>query len=176
MPRLQFAALTLAAIALAATGCGGSSKTSSTAANAPAVSTSASTTAASTQAAGTPLTRAALIASGDPICARANAKTSVLTANTVRDYVRIFPQIALYHRTEAAELAKLSPPASLTHDWRQMVSDLELQSRYVTEAAHDLAQKNDHAAAKHYERANAMLSGVIAIGRRDGFAHCSKLS
>jgi hypothetical protein len=117
-----------------------------------------------------------LIVKGDAVCARANAKTSVLVANTVQDYARIFPQIALYHRTEAAELAKLSPPASLTHDWRQIVSDLELQSRYVSEAAHEIVQKNEHAAAKHYESANTLLSDVITIGRRDGFAHCSKLS
>jgi hypothetical protein len=177
MSRAKFAALTLATTALAASGCGGSSKTGSTEATTAATSpTTPATTAATTHPTGTPLTRAALIAKGDAICARANAKTSVLTANSVQAFARVYPQIAIYNRTEAAELGRIVPPPSLAGDWARMIADLEQHSRYIDEVAHDIDTHADRAIAHPFSQAGTLIADLIETGKRDGFAHCSKLS
>lgn len=174
MLHTQLAALALAATALAASGCG-SSKTSSSASSSAAATPPATTATATTPAAGQPLTRAVLIEKGDAICARANTKTSIMTVTSIKDFTRVYPQVAIYNRTEATELGKLVPPSSLAHDWAQMINDLNLHSRYANEVARDIEQKSAKA-GRNFELANNALSQLIETGKRDGFAHCSKLS
>jgi hypothetical protein len=174
MSRTQLAAIAVAATALAISGCGGSSKTSATATTT-AASTPPASTADTAPPNGKPLTRAALIAAGDAICARANAKTIVLQASSIKELARIYPQVAIYHRAEAAELKKLVPPASLANDWSRMISDLERQSRYVNEVARDINKQDERAARHPFEMADTTIGDLIETGKRAGFAHCSKL-
>jgi hypothetical protein len=184
MLRKQLAALTLAAVTFATAGCGGSSKTGTdtqTAAATAATGSSSSAPAAGTTtlaklATGRPLTRTALIATADKICARTNAKTHALQTESIAGIARTFPQVALYHRNEAIELAALVPPPSMARDWELIVHDLQLHSQYLNEVARAIDRKDQHAATHPFEHANTVINEVIETARRAGFAHCSKLS
>lgn len=175
---MHLVALALAVTTLTVSSCGGTSKTASTASKAASVATTATvtrptTTTVVTLAKGKPLTHTEWIAKGDTICTRANAKTSALTATSVADFARIFPQVALYNRTEAAELSKLVPPRSFTQDWTQFITELRAHAQYVTEVAQYVQEKNENAAGQPFRLSNVALTQLVAIAKRDGFKRCS---
>ncbi len=180
---MHIAALALGTIALAASGCGGSSKTTATdtttAANVSSTETSSSPAPATAPtvklATGTPLPRATFVSDAEAICAKANAKTSVLTVSSIAALARTYPQIAIYNRTEAGELAKLVPPTSMTQTLTTMVGDLELHSKYLILAAHDIEQKSK-SIAQGLLAANRYILNLLHTARQAGFDHCGKLS
>ena len=181
MLHMSLVALAFAATALAASGCSESSKTGSTAAATATVSaaqvaaTPPPTVPPAKVATGTPLTRSELIAQAEAVCTRVNAKSSALVANNVQEFTRTFPQLAIYNRTEAAELSKLVPPAAMAHVWVRMIDDLQLHSQYVSEVARDLEQKNKIAATR-FVQANKVIENLVETAKQAGFDHCSKLS
>lgn len=184
MLHMHFAATAFAVTALAASGCGGSSKGASTTTAANASSTETNATTATSPpvttptvnfATGTPLTRAAFISHADAICAKTNAKTRVLVASSIQGLTRTYPQIAIYHRTEAGELAKLVPPASMTQTLTTMVDDLDLHSQYLIVAVHDIEQKSK-SIAQGLLAANKFIVNMLDTARQAGFNHCGKLS
>jgi predicted lipid-binding transport protein (Tim44 family) len=183
MLHIRLAALGLVTTALVAAGCGSSSKTSSTqksaansAVSTPAVSTPASPpTTKAKLATGKALTKAQLIAKADAICARSNAKTSAIPARSVQDLPRVLPQVAIYNRAEAAELAKLVPPSSLTHDWSQMINDLELHSHYSEEVVQLMKSSKPEAAGQPFHQSTVVLEDLLTRARHDGFKRCSRV-
>jgi hypothetical protein len=124
-------------------------------------------------AAGKPLSRSQWLAEGDAICARTKAKTSVLTIKSIPDFARIYPQVAIYDRTEAAELNKLVPPATMAHDWTRIVNNIKLYAKYVSEVARHVQAKEQRAAGKPFHLANVVLEELFTISKRDGFKQCS---
>lgn len=182
MLNMYLVAATFAVTALVASGCGGSSKTTSTTTT---TAASVSSTETATQptitaptvklATGTPLTRTALIANAEAICAKANAKTSVLTVSSIQALARTYPQIAIYNRTEAGELAKLVPPAAMVQPLTTMINDLELHSQYLIVAAHNVEQKNK-SIVQGLLAANKFVLNLLHTARQAGFNHCGKLS
>jgi hypothetical protein len=171
MLQMLLVALALVMTALVATGCGKSSKTATTAAAT--TTASAPTPTPTTVAAGKPLSRSQWLAEGDAICARAKAKTSALSINSVPDFARVYPQIAVYNRAEAAELSKLAPPATMTHDWTRIVNNIKLHAKYVSEVAQHVRAKEEKAAGKPFHLAVVVLEEQLAIAKRDGFKQCS---
>jgi hypothetical protein len=178
MLHIQLIALGLTSTALAVSGCGGSSKTGSTTT----VATTAQATTAATPAAvkstvkvatGRPLTRSALIAKGDAICARANKKLGAITVTTQADFVRVLPQIAIYDSTEFSELGKLVPPASLVRDWGRIINASHLFSEYVNQVAIN-AQATKQVDALLIHTAEAAQGKMESIARHDGFKECTK--
>jgi hypothetical protein len=103
--------------ALVASGCGGSSKGASTAASA-----ANAAVASGAKPSGKPLSRLELIARGDAICYRLNARRSSSTMSRPQDYERIVPALAAYELAATTEMAQLVPPASMAHDWQRMVA------------------------------------------------------
>jgi hypothetical protein len=179
----QLAALALAATALVASGCGGSSKsqssssstiaaaTTTTATAAPAPTTPSTTVAVAT---GKPLSRSQLIAQGDAICARTTTKLLPITIESKSQFERLIPQIAIYDKTEATELSKLVPPASMARDWTQIVNDIHLYGEDISRVAQDYQANNENAAGQLYHTAvDIVLEQRTAVAKRDGFKHCS---
>jgi hypothetical protein len=173
--------LALAAIALSAPGCGGSSHSQSAATAASTTSAATTTTTVATPppptatvklASGRPLARAEWIARGEAICTRTNTQLSATTGGE-REYPRVMPQLAVYEWTEAQELSKLVPPRAKTHDWAQIVKNLQLDGDYLNTLASYFQTKNKRAGYKLLETAERLHEHLNAIARRDGFSECT---
>ncbi len=177
MLHTQLAAVALMGLTLLVSGCGKSSKTESTstaaAATTPTTTSTAPAESTTTSAAtGKPLSRSELIAAADAICARSNAKTSVLFAKKIQELETIYPQIALYEGTETKELSQLTPPSSMAADWKRIISDIEQHRRYVTEVAHDIQIKSTNA-GRPYHLATVAIEDEMVTARHAGFKRCS---
>jgi hypothetical protein len=68
------------------------------------------------------LTRSELIARGNTICRRLNTKLAATTIRSARDYV----PLAAYEHAAVMEMRKLTPPASMTSGWGQMVAGTQM--------------------------------------------------
>jgi hypothetical protein len=177
MLHTQLAAVALTGLVLVASGCGKSSKTESTstaaATTTPATTTTTTTESTTTTAAtGKPLSRTELIAAADAICARSNAKTSVLFAKQIQELATIYPEIALYEGTETKELGQLTPPSSMTVAWKRIINDIEQHRRYVTEVAHDIQIKSTNA-GRPYHLATVAIEDELVTAKHAGFKRCS---
>jgi hypothetical protein len=157
-----FTALAILA-ALMAAGCGGgSSKTEPSGSSRPP---------------GESVTVARLIAQADPICRRLNVELAA--AARARSSVALATSAlrnAALERTAVAELSKLTPPAALAQDWRQILE-------YRRTLAEELVKLGGYAKANDTQAIKALAVSkkrvhkqLFEIARRDGFAHCSRVS
>ncbi len=178
MLHLQFAMLALATTMFAASGCGSSKQapTSSTGSKTIATATSSVGTTTAPLATGKPLTRAQLIAQGDAICATATRKLTAVAARSEPELVRLLPQAAINLETEAKGLSRLVPPASMTHDWTQIINKIHFASEYVTRVTQYIKEKQEKTAGQLYEKAGYLYKQSKAIAKRDGFKRCSRVT
>lgn len=178
MSPTRLAALALAATTLAASGCGGSSKTTSTstaaATTAPSSTGSTSTTTAATTAQhGKALTKAQLIAKADAVCKRIEVRLHAQGAKTVSDVVRLAPQLAAYHQARAAELDRVTPPASLEADWKQIVAAMHTAAEDTVKFG-EYTKANNAAGTQELQAAAIRLhQQTLAIAMRDGITKCA---
>jgi hypothetical protein len=146
---------------LVATGCGSSSKAEPRGSSGPPSESAAA---------------ARLIAQADPICRRLNVE---LAAAARASHVAIATSAlrnAVLERTAVAQLSKLTPPASLAQDWRQIL-------RYRRTLAEELVKLGGYAKANDAQAIKALAVSkkrvhkkLFEIARRDGFEHCSRVS
>jgi hypothetical protein len=156
MSRPLLAALALAATALTASGCGGS--------------------AGSTK----PLTRSELIARGDAICRRINAKISTITVSSAQDYARLAPPLAAYEQTAVAEMRKLTPPASMANDWKQIVTGAQMLADGTAKLG-EYAQTSNPFQAHQTPSVHAAFVAttegakqIVTAAQREGFNDCAQ--
>jgi hypothetical protein len=183
MSRTRLVAVVLTVVTLAASGCGGSSKTGSTGASTGAALTS--TTATSTAKAATtkatsrrPMTRAelTLIARAGAICKRINARHALLKLPTPQAIAREIPLFASYQQAALAELLKLTPPASMAHEWKQFAAVAKTLAR-------DTTRLGDYAKANHVAIAGTrLLPGIdkderhiSALAKRAAITGCEQV-
>ncbi len=186
-------ALALMAVAIATSGCGGSSSKTATTAAASSSQTSStqtpadqtsSTQTSSTQtsaaplvgvttvhvASGTPLTRSALIAKADAICARTNIEIKAISVGNLTEFRRELPQAAIYYNAETNKLIKLVPPASLAHDWLTLIKSAQLFSEYARLAGYDGQAGQNVIPAVH--SAGQARQPMTTVAQHDGFKDC----
>jgi len=171
------ATLAFATMALATSGCGGSSKSGTTHT---VVATAATTTADSATvptggekvAAGKPLTRAKLVARANAICGSTHTKLSAISVKTGEQFTRVLPQIAIYDSAEFKELSKLTPPASMAHEWSRILGGVHLYSEYVNRIANYAQANNSTSAAPLFRAANALHRQLVVIAAHNGVRHC----
>jgi ABC-type transport system substrate-binding protein len=172
--------LALTTLALAASGCGGSTKTTSSQTGSIAQATSSTQTTSSPSTAPAtataPLTVAELIAKADPICERANAKRTSITLTTRSSYSRLLPPLVAYERGELAELAKLTPPASLASEWRQILADTKTIIEATAKLGETPPNGRDSSLKAVFVKAGRAERQMLAIAKRIGFKECARLS
>jgi hypothetical protein len=178
MPCTRVAALVLVVSAFAASGCGGSTKSSSQATSPAPVEPSShteSTVQATTQANGKALTSAELIAKADKICGRIIAKVLSKVVKTPQEAARVEPQNAAYQRTALGELGKLTPPASLASDWKQILTAIQLII-INTDKLGEYAKANNVKGMS-----TTLIAGMhvprqmLTVAKRDGFKACENV-
>jgi hypothetical protein len=64
------------------------------------------------------------------------------SSRQIPDFARVYPQVAIYDRTEAAELSKLVPPAAMAQDWARIVNNIKLHAKYVSDRQEMTAYPN----------------------------------
>ncbi len=143
MLHAQLFALALLTLALASAGCGESTTKTTTVIVTPPRK---------------PLTRAekAQLARASAICKRIDARHSSLKLNTRPAIVRELPRFASYQRAALAELIKLTPPASIAHDWREF-----------TAAAQTLASDTTRLATMSRPSSSRPPRGILATVGKD---------
>jgi hypothetical protein len=178
MLRTSFAALALATT-LAAAGCGGSSKTTSTTAStaaSPTATQSTATTASTQTTSPTPgpaLTRAALIARADAICAHLHAQLATLSTNSRNGFAVVLPRAAAYERAEVAQLSTLTPPASMAEEWQRVLSGAKKFAEGSAKAGEYAQAKNTAAMNKAIGATSKTQQQSLTIAKRAGFKQCS---
>jgi hypothetical protein len=172
MSSTKLAAVAVATAMLAVQGCGGSSKSSSGTSAGNQAATSAQTGTAQSASTTPPLTRVALIAKADPICARIQAQRASKVIKTRQDYTRAASVLASIEKRANDELAKLTPPTSLASTWSQML----VGYRTITS---DLEQISDAIALKRtpvniIRNAEMVKEHIATLARSAGFHDCAR--
>jgi hypothetical protein len=173
MRRTGFAALTLATSVLVATGCGGSAKTASQSASSTPTSAASATSPPATPV-GAPLTRAQLIAKGDAICYRLNARRQSTRIEHAKDYEHLIPSLAAYESQGANEMSQLVPPASMAHAWRSIVIGSHTIAE-VTGRFHRYSEASNLKLSHQYDvLLGHAIDQVVHNAKHAGFKECSR--
>jgi hypothetical protein len=150
MPHPRLAALALTT-ALATTGCGSSSTSSS----------SSSSSA---------MTREQFMAGAETICARLDAHIKPLH-NT--NFAQVAPVIVGYERAALIDMQRLTPPASLAEDWKQIVTDEQMIAEDTAKLGEYSKANNTSATLTIFHTAEKLQQQMLATATRDGFRECS---
>jgi hypothetical protein len=136
------------------------------------------------QAAASP--RAHLIAQADQICKQVatlraadnkevhNASTSA--AKLLDALTRLAPVAAAYERQAVDRLRTLTVPASLTHDWQEMLAGIQQLANENTELASNAKSKNIKGVQLVSSRSAKERQQLAALATRDGFTYCGRTS
>jgi hypothetical protein len=151
MLAMSIVAIALAA-AISATGCGGSSKSSDTGTG----------------------SKTELIAKADAICHGVNERLSSTRIGSADDYARLLPSLAAYRQTAADELGKLTPPASMAADWKQIVADAHTLAAEVAKIGEVAKTKDFNATAALVKKASGVQAHLASIAARNGVKECNK--
>jgi outer membrane PBP1 activator LpoA protein len=154
-------AVLLLAVALAGCG-GGSSSSAATSSGRTAEATSASSTATSAQTSstGASAARGRFVLQAETICSRAQSELNAVKLPdrvTFAEIVRIAPAHASTERRAVSALDRLTPPAALAQEWRQVVAARRKLAEILTEVVaaarrKDLAKIEALSASKERER------------------------
>jgi len=181
MLRRHAAALALAATTLAASGCGGSPSTGSTdtstsATPSSSTATGTTTTAATETTSGKPMTRAEiLIAKAGAICGRIKARHRALNFKTQQDIAREIPLFASYQQAVLTELSKLTPPTSMTHEWKRFAAATQALANDTTRLGEYVKTNRFSATGPILARINKDESDVKTHAARDGIVGCVRI-
>jgi hypothetical protein len=100
----------------------------------------------------------------------------VTSLNSQRGIAVLAPPLASFERTILAELSKLTPPASLANDWKQVLASIRVLSENTVKLA--AAAKASPTIFSKAER--ALVSSnlntrrpMLATAARDGFRECA---
>ena len=157
MSRRRLPALSLTVAVLMVSGCGGSTGSSAA------------------------LTRSELIARGDAICRRINAKIRATKVSTAQDYARVAPPLAAYEQTAVIEMRKLTPPASIANGWRQIVSGAQMLANGTTKLGEYAQTSNPFEVAHQTPSVHAAFAAttegpkqMVTAAQRGGFKDCAQ--
>ena len=177
-PRRYLAALGLATVALATVGCGGSSKTTSTATNSAAATspTSGSATATTGAPQGPALTRTVWLAKGNAICRRIETRLASTTVHNTSELEAVMPALATFEQAAVTRLEALTPPASYSGDWQQIVASLKTLAQDTANEAKDAQSGQLRLATSEIIAHKPAELQASSIAARDGLAACAQIS
>lgn len=145
-------ALTLAAIALVPVGCGESSSSSSK-----------------------PLERGQLLAKGNAICRRITTRLAASTVSGAPSDALVMLPVAAYEHSAAAQMRKLTPPASMAQGWKQMIAGLETLATATANLGEDARTSNHKAEPAHSSEAVKGTKQMTVTAQREGFRDCAEI-
>jgi hypothetical protein len=86
----------------------------------------------------------------------------------------MMPQIAIYNTTQANELSKLVPPASMRSVWTVILTDFHRYGEYMNRLAAYAPQRNPAVLGATLKSSERLRARLDALAKREGFKQCSK--
>ena len=151
---------------LACTGCGGGSG-----------SGNAKASGTSTPEGKPSSARGAFLARAEGICLQVNKQIAILKpkSESPAEIVRVAGPHAAIERASISELSRLTPPAAVAHDWRQIVTDRRALADELA-ALVKAARANDSAAIQRLAASKKKThKKLLAAATRAGFKSCSQV-
>lgn len=188
MTHIRLAAFALVAITITIAGCGGGSSNTSSVANGVSSKTSSTATVDSRSSAaqalsdggyGKALSNSELIAKADAVCTRFNVAAAAarhVTIHTMQDVVNAAQKQAAIERTAVAELSKLTPPATLAHDWEQILSIRRLLIEEFNEIVTYARENNPGGVDSVLKAGSGVEAQMHTTAKRDGLISCASMS
>jgi hypothetical protein len=155
------------AIPLLVGACGGSGR--------PAVSGSPAGANASAKHSAQSAVDARLIASADPICRRFNKQLISAARSESSNIAREAPRNAAIELQAVGALSKLSPPASLAHDWTQMLAYRRTLAQELVVLARDAQAGNAAGMRALGVSKKRVRQKLTQLAARDGFNDCTSV-
>jgi len=131
-------------------------------------------------------TRAQFVAQADPICKQAAAERAAANAaipNTgagprkdMPILARVAPSVAADEHQAVNRLRALRAPASLAHDWRNLLAGIQELANDTTRLAAAAKADNFRAVQAIDASGRQLDSRLSLIAARDGFAFCGRTS
>jgi hypothetical protein len=118
-----------------------------------------------------------LIAKADAICRRLNTELARLESKglSTSEIAGAVPAHVTLERAALQELSKLTPPAALAGDWRQVIADRQTLAEELVELGR-VARTNDAARIRALAVSKKRTHGALhATATRAGFKDCSQV-
>jgi hypothetical protein len=118
-----------------------------------------------------------LVAQADRICGRLNAELQSIKpkSKTQQEVLRIVLLSVRAERRALRELSRLHPPASLIHDWRDMLGDRRALADQLSQYGR-LIKQSDKAAIPALGASKRRLHNALRkTAKRSGFHDCTKV-
>jgi hypothetical protein len=155
-------------VAAAVAGCGSSAtKTNST--------TAATTTAATTTSSGS--SPASMITSAEAICERASALVAAHSTTTIlpKAIAKAAYYLGRVEQNAVNELAKLEAPATIAHDWQQLLADRRTLAADLAKLGH-YEERSDFAKVHVVGPAmRALQQNMLTLGQSAGVKACAQV-
>lgn len=119
------------------------------------------------------LSRAELIAKAEAICVRANAKLKLLERTKAATGLL---EAGEYEQTATVELGKLTPPASMASDWREIVAADQTLARDTVKYAEYNKLHNRRELRLLIRAAGEVDHPMSATAKRDGLNECAEFA
>jgi hypothetical protein len=116
-----------------------------------------------------------LIARADTICRGLDTKRAAVNpANlSMREIARFAPPRAALEQAAVTELSKLTPPASIARDWRQVIAYRTTLTKELFKLGSD-AKVNDAPGIRALAASKKLVhQKLLTVATRDGFKYCS---
>lgn len=130
------------------------------------------------------LTRQELVAQADPICRQINdqiAYYSNLKPSNSKDLVsasavgRAAPKISATERNAYVQLKKLSPPSSMSDDWKAIVASMQTLADDSLKFGEAIEAGDPAETSALSSSATSALQQIRTLSAHNGFNDCSKL-
>lgn len=111
------------------------------------------------------------------LCTQLHAKMKqVGPAKTTQDLAEVARKLAGFEQQQLEAMHKLTPPASMAADWKQMVQGAEEIAEAAGTLSTDVQLKKDKAAGEALKQVGSVEQHIKPIAEKDGFTSCEELT
>jgi hypothetical protein len=160
----------------AATGTSASPQRPSTTATAPSQA-SATASSAATTSASTPHAASGAAAQADTICVRRNQELVGVPIGSggLAATASAASRRGAIEQRALAELGKLTPPASVAHDWKNLIAASKISLGHVLELAKDASSNDREGASRELAASGGAQLRLLVAAVRTGARHCATI-
>lgn len=125
----------------------------------------------------TPLTRAQLASHANALCIQLQNKIKqVGPARTTQGLAHLAHKLAGFEQQQLEAMHKLTPPASMASDWKQMLQGAEEIAEAAGTLSTDVQLKKQKAADEALKQVGKVEQRIKPIAKKDGFTSCEELA
>lgn len=124
-----------------------------------------------------PLSKAQLVRRANALCTQVQQKMKkVGSANTTQELAHVARKLAGFEQQQIESMRKLTPPAALASDWKQMIEAADEVAANAGTLSTDVSLKKDKQAGEALKQIGRIHERILPIVKRDGFISCEELA